>query len=890
MKVGERSSTGEYIHIPVQYEPLWRTGGRTIPRRARTYPRWLPRALNSRARVAAPLLLIALAAPAHTAPLFRAPSLILDTRDMPLSVAMEDFDGDSRQDLAVVVSGGVAVWRGNGDGTFRDRTDLDTGGVPRSVAVADLDQDGLPDLVTANPGSVAVLLGNGDGTFRPRTLFGAAGGAMAVADIDGDGDLDVVVSGSVLLNRGDGTFGAPAESTAQWPASAGTGDETLGVSTEPASQGPSSIAIGDLNLDGHPDLVAANHWANPDDGCPGTCAVSVHLGNGDGTFGAGAGFGTGYFCPAVAIADFNRDGRPDVVFSNNHDRETTVSILLGNGDGTLGGQRDFGADWSPYALAIADVNADGRWDIAVTNVGDGDYHPNSVSILLGDGYGNFSKSANLSVREVPNALAIGDLDADGRLDLAVTCAYEHSVAILLGNGNGTFGTPEYALRGWATELAIADMNRDGRPDVLTGDSGTYPTFGDAALSVLLGSGDGTLQAKRDFQTGSIPYDIQVSDLNGDDVPDAVVAKAITSTVSVHVGSGDGTLRPRTDLVTGGSPYSVAVDDLNGDGRKDLAVAKTASNTVAVMLGNGNGTFGGQSEFAVGGAPTTVAIRDFDRDDRPDLLTLNEATNSISVLRGRGDGTFEGRIDRGIRGSPLMTAIGDLDNDGRLDLVIRKNNGDSVSVLLGRGDGTFGVESGVRLWTSYVAIADFDADGRNDLAALHDDYHAGSISVLLGNGDGTFGSPAHYGVAKYPQTLEACDLNGDARMDLVVAGGESISLLLGNAGTPVPFKRYAIWRGQSIETPAPQHFALEGFRPNPALRAPAVAFTLADASPATIEVLDLAGRRVLLREVGGLGAGRHLVPLESSTRLAPGAYVMRLRQAGRTLSARGVVVR
>jgi hypothetical protein len=929
------------------------------------------RAVRNRERIAlaAAALLLAPHSLAHAGPLFRAPSLILDTRDMPLSVAMADFDGDSRQDLAVVVSGGVAVWRGNGDGTFRDRTDLDTGPVPRSVAGADLNRDGRVDLVTANAGdypafkgTVSVLFGNGDGTFQPAHVFDAGSYSLflTIADVDGDGDLDVVAAGytiAVLLNRGDGTLGAPFESAAR---SGGT----FRVQATSSAQGSSPVGIADLNGDGRPDLVVANGGAERDYGCPDYCAAYVQLGNGDGTFGPAAGFGTGSRCAAVAVADFNQDGKPDVVVSNNYDRETTVSVLLGNGDGTLGSQRDIAADWSPYALAVADVNADGRPDIVVTNIGDGDYHPNSVSILLGAGHGNFTKSANLSVREFPTALAIGDLDGDGRLDLAVNDQYSNEVAILLGNGNGTFGTPEYPTGGWPGKVAIADMNGDGRPDVLTAYGNYYPTNG-GAVSVRLGNGDGTLQAARLSETGSTAYDLEVADLNDDGFLDAVVAKAITSTVAVLLGNGDGTLRLVANLATGGSPYSAAIGDLNGDGRKDLAVAKTALNTVAVMLGNGDGSFGGQTEFAVGGAPTTVAIRDFDLDGRLDLFTVNEATNSISVLRGRGDGTFGDRIDHGIRGSPLTAAIGDLNGDGRLDLVLNKNNADSVSVLLGNGDGSFGVESGIHLWTSRVAIADFDGDGKSDLAALHDDYHAGSMSVLPGNGDGTFGTATGFGVAAYPIALETGDLDGNGRMDVVVASGYSVSLLLGipRGATPVAMSlmsadaapervslrwwgegaaslgaevyrrqadtdwqrlgdaiaesadllryedhtvtagaRYAYRLGYRegavesftsetwVDVPAAFHLALDGFRPNPALGSPVLAFTLADGSPATIEVLDLAGRRVMRRDVGGLGEGRHVLALDGGARLAPGAYVMRLRQAGRVLTARGVVVR
>jgi hypothetical protein len=187
------------------------------------------------------------------------------------------------------------------------------------------------------------------------------------------------------------------------------------------------------------------------------------------------------------------------------------------------------------------------------------------------------------------------------------------------------------------------------------------------------------------------------------------------------------------------------------------------------------------------------------------------------------------------------------------------------------------------------MADFDHDGRLDVAVGNEDV-AGAVTVLLGQGDGTFGVRSRFGVGRGAPVLATGDLNADGLTDLASTNfsSRSISPLFGN--TKVALKRHAIWRHYSIEVPAPLQFALEGFRPNPSMGAPVVAFTLADDSPAVVEVLDLAGRRVMRQDLGGLGAGRHIVPLAATGPLAPGVYMVRLHQAARTLSARGVVVR
>ncbi len=192
----------------------------------------------------------------------------------------------------------------------------------------------------------------------------------------------------------------------------------------------------------------------------------------------------------------------------------------------------------------------------------------------------------------PNSVAIGDLNGDGKPDLATASYNAGTVLVLLGNGDGTFGAKTaFGTGSFPTSVAIGDLNGDGTLDLVTGNAGT--------VSVLLGNGDGTFGARTDFGTGSYPRSVAIGDLNGDGKPDLVTANYYASTVSVLLGNGNGAFGAKTDFGTGMQPPSVAIGDLNGDGKPDLVTANYNANTVSVLLGNGNGTFGTKNDFATG---------------------------------------------------------------------------------------------------------------------------------------------------------------------------------------------------------------------------------------------------------------------------------------------------
>jgi hypothetical protein len=348
-----------------------------------------------------------------------------------------------------------------------------------SVAVADFNGDGKMDLVLAvqyvnGVGSVAVLLGNGDGTFKQAVTYpsgGAISFGVAASDVNGDGKPDVVVTNlcitsdncsnslvGVLLGNGDGTF-------------------KQAVTYSSGGLASYTVALVDLNGDGKADVVVSNLYMDPNNLNEGS-VVGVLLGNGDGTFQGAVTYGAGAGAYTAAIADFNRDGKPDVVVANTW--SGSVAVLLGKGDGTLLPAVMYASGGTtPIAVAAADVNGDGKSDVLVThndfNIGAND----RVGVLLGNGDGTFQAAAiYLSGGFSTTSVVVADVNMDGRPDLVVgnqcnasnNCSNGMVAGVLLGNGDGTFQNPVTYLAGGSGfgALAVQDVNGDGMPDLLTG--------------------------------------------------------------------------------------------------------------------------------------------------------------------------------------------------------------------------------------------------------------------------------------------------------------------------------------------------------------------------------------------------------------------------------------
>jgi hypothetical protein len=343
------------------------------------------------------------------------------------------------------------------------------------------------------------------------------------------------------------------------------------------------------------------------------------------TFGAHTEYATGLNPRSVAIGDLNGDNKRDLVVADSG--ADAVSVLLGNGNGTFGTKTDYPTGNDPWSVAVADLNHDTKPDLVTANSAG-----STVSVLLGKGDGTFTTKSDYSTGDyrAPSSVAVADFNGDTTPDLVAANLQLGTVAVLLGNGNGTFtAEQEYPVGSRPLSVAVGDFNRDGRADLAVANSMS-------GISVLLGNGNGGFNAKPEMPDDVGPQTVAVGDFNRDGRPDLAAAgtDSLSGGMFVMLGNGDGTFKRATKYPTGGDPTSVVAADFDGDGDDDLAT--NAGNSLSVMLSNGDGSFNANTYHPTGTGPVWVAAADFNADAKPDLVTANYNAGMASVLLNNTD--------------------------------------------------------------------------------------------------------------------------------------------------------------------------------------------------------------------------------------------------------------
>ncbi len=679
----------------------------------------------------------------------------------PVDIVSGDLNGDGNLDLVTAneeiegSEGTVSVLLGAGDGTFirvdqeptvegvRDlRGELGTA----FVSIVDINNDQIPDILALNriSESVSVFLGEGDGLFDAPTLQAVPGFQhVAFGDVDGDGNLDMIGAqpnlDSVAVRRGngDGTFGTALQYL--------------------VGSAPIRVAIHDVTGNGELDIIAANSRSHD---------VSILQGGGDGTFAPARSYVADAEPRRLGFGDFDGDGILDVAVVSEGDQGATVAVLRGRPGGTFLAAEDLRVEGAPTDVRAGDVTGNGYSDlVGVTESGDLFIFPS----LGGAGLG---QRVSIPVAARSLGMELADLNRDLRLDVVVSDFTAGELVVLRGRPSGIPSeTTRLAVGPNPSAVAIGDFDGNGRLDLATA------LLEDSQVAALLQSAGGsfgaalrspvTLTSQR-----AAPIEIKVIDADCDGRDDLVVANNAINTVSILRSTGDGRFSITNEIdpfLIGDLPTAILVADFDSDGRQDFAVSNArvvgTQRSVRFFYGNCDGTFtAGDStrNLPAGLLVTALTGRDFTGNQILDIALVNQTANVVKTFLmlgsdGVANGMFEPRAPDVVSRMPESIVAADFDGDGRYDIAAGNTDASSnnVTVLLNcvrdPGCDIFG--------NNPAGVAANRGDGNDDGRVSAADLAALALEMFDGDGDqvedverGTF------------DAAPGVDANGDGRVD------------------------------------------------------------------------------------------------------------------------------
>jgi len=552
---------------------------------------------------------------------------VIATGKAPVAVVTGDFNRDGQLDLAVVnqTDNTVSVILSKAGGTFASKVDYPVGTSPVAIVGGDFNGDGSLDLAVANGtgNTVSVLLGSANGTFSAQQTFptGADPVSIVAVDLNADKKLDLAVANqtdgtvSVLLGNGDGTF--------------------AGQTTVIAASRPTGLAAADFTGDGVPDLAVGTIDGN----------LVLLTNNGQGAFSAKT-TSVASNGGALIAGDLNNDGKSDLVFVGL--TSSILTILIGDGSGGFQASQISAAAESMF-VALGDFDSDGELDIAAGGAG----FPTALSIFRGKGDGTFQAPIAIGFPAAAPGLVVGDFNHDNYLDVASLDSVDNNVVILLGDGRGNLTT--------RTDLTLPTLT-DADPNASGG-------LGGSAVADV--DHDGKLDVV------ALQYNQDMQGFNG--------------FITVLPGNGDGTFREAvTSPVRNFGIGQMILGDFNADGKIDVATSQDpTTGLVSVVLGNGDGSFGAPIANPVNLSGVVIQDMiggDFNKDGKDDLAaTVNDGANStthVYVFTSNGDGTFQPHLVDTLPIFSPSLASGDFNHDGNLDLIALDDNGAvSASVFI-----------------------------------------------------------------------------------------------------------------------------------------------------------------------------------------------------------------